>query len=221
MWTVMKYSKEGQRNQKQGLLCQDYVYYREKEAVQSITLADGSGETDYARIGAEHTCKVLGMLLTEHFDELYDMEKSLVQFNVATNTQTELYNLCEKYRVKISDLHSTLLGLSIDNDTDRFIAIHLGDGKIDVKSEEKIRTLSYPENGVNKSYTFLTSAHKVGSHIRVFRGELKDITEFILMSDGWNEKIKGESQFLSKDSISLAEGRKYIDDISVIALIKQ
>lgn len=221
MWDVVKYSKEGVRNQKQGLLCQDYVYYHEKDSVQSITLADGSGITDYARLGAEHTCKVLGILLTEHFNELCDIDKGLVQFNVITNIQTELYNLCEKYGVKISDLHSTLLGLAIDNDTDRFIAIHLGDGKIDVKSEGKIRTMSYPENGVNKSYTFLTSAHKVGSHIRVFRGGLKDITEFVLMSDGWNEKMKGRNQVFSKDIFSLAEERQYIDDVSLIALIRQ
>lgn len=221
MWNVVKYSKEGKRNQEQGLLCQDSVYYYKNEAVQSITLADGSGETDYARIGSEHTCKVLGMLLTGCFNELYVMDKSLVRFNVITNVQTELYNLCEKYGVKISDLHSTFLGLAIDNDTDRFIAIHLGDGQINIKSEGKIRTMSYPENGVNKSYTFLTSAHKVGSHIRVFRGELKDITEFVLMSDGWNEKMKGENQFFSKDIISLAEERQYTDDVSLIALIKQ
>ena len=99
MWDVVKYSKEGVRNQKQGLLCQDYVYYHEKDSVQSITLADGSGITDYARLGAEHTCKVLGILLTEHFNELCDIDKGLVQFNVITNIQTELYNLCEKYRV--------------------------------------------------------------------------------------------------------------------------
>ena len=221
MWDVVKYSKEGVRYQEQGLLCQDYVYYHEKDSVQSITLADGSGETDYARIGAEHTCKVLGMLLTKHFNELCDIDKGLVQFNVITNIQTELYNLCEKYGVKISDLHSTFQGLAIDNDTDRFLAIHLGDGKIDVKSEGKIHTMSYPENGVNKSYTFLTSAHKVGGHIRVFRGELKDITEFILMSDGWNEKMKGDNQFFPKDIISLAEERRYIDDVSLIALIRQ
>lgn len=221
MWNVVKYSKEGKRNQEQGLLCQDSVYYYKNEAVQSITLADGSGETDYARIGSEHTCKVLGMLLTECFNELYVMDKSLVRFNVITNVQTELYNLCEKYGVKISDLHSTFLGLAIDNDTDRFVAIHLGDGQINIKSEGKIRTMSYPENGVNKSYTFLTSDHKVGSHIRVFRGELKDITEFVLMSDGWNEKMKGENQFFSKDIISLAEERQYTDDVSLIALIKQ
>lgn len=221
MWNVVKYSKEGKRNQEQGLLCQDSVYYYKNEAIQSITLADGSGETDYARIGSEHTCKVLGMLLTGCFNELYVMDKSLVRFNVITNVQTELYNLCEKYGVKIPDLHSTLLGLAIDNDTDRFIAIHLGDGKIDVKSEGKIRTMSYPENGVNKSYTFLTSAHKVGSHIRVFRGGLKDITEFVLMSDGWNEKMKGRNQVFSKDIFSLAEERQYIDDVSLIALIRQ
>ena len=221
MWNVVKYSKEGKRNQEQGLLCQDSVYYYKNEAVQSITLADGSGETDYARIGSEHTCKVLGMLLAECFNELYVMDKSLVRFNVITNVQTELYNLCEKYGVKISDLHSTFLGLAIDNDTDRFVAIHLGDGQINIKSEGKIRTMSYPENGVNKSYTFLTSVHKVGSHIRVFRGELKDITEFVLMSDGWNEKKKGRNQVFSKDIFSLAEERQYIDDVSLIALIRQ
>ena len=80
MWKVLKYLKAGERNKEQGLRCQDYVYYCKKDSVQVITLADGSGETDYASIGAEHTCKVLAELLTEHFSDLYEMDKALIEY---------------------------------------------------------------------------------------------------------------------------------------------
>lgn len=77
--------------------CQDSISYLEKDKIQAITLADGAGKDNYAKVGAQHSCKTLAKLLTEHFQELYEMDKSLVQFNVITNIQSELYKLCETY----------------------------------------------------------------------------------------------------------------------------
>lgn len=221
MWKVFKCSKVGTRNKENGLKCQDYVHYLEKEPIQVIALADGTGEDNFAGIGAEHSCKTLAKLLAEHFEDLYNMEKSLVQFNVITNVQTELYELCSKYGVDIENLHSTLLGLVIDNEKEQFMAIHLGDGSIGIKKNEKIITMSYPENGVNKSETYLTSNHKVGKHVRIYRGDIKEIKEFILVSDGWNEKLGGKNQFIQEELLEKAEDSIYVDDVSFIALRRE
>lgn len=221
MWKVLKYLKAGERNKEQGLRCQDYVYYCKKDSVQVITLADGSGETDYASIGAEHTCKVLAELLTEHFSDLYEMDKALTQFNVITNIQSELYEIAEKYDAKLESLHSTFLGIAIDNEQNRFIAVHLGDGRIGIRQGKQMRTMSYPENGANRSQTFLTSAHKIGNHIQVYKDSIKDIREFILISDGWDEKIPRHSCFFSDEILSHAKKETYRDDVALIALARE
>ena len=90
MWNVLKYSKTGERNRESGLLCQDYIYYMEHDSIQAITLADGTGGDDFARMGAEHSCKILAQLMVEYFEDLYNMDNSLIQFHIITNVQTEL-----------------------------------------------------------------------------------------------------------------------------------
>ena len=218
MWNVLKYSKTGERNRDSGLLCQDYIYYMEHDSIQAITLADGTGGDDFARMGAEHSCKILAQLMVEYFEDLYNMDNSLIQFHIITNVQTELYRLCEQYGVGLKNLHSTLLGVTIDHKRNLFIAAHLGDGSIGVRKNKKIMTMSYPENGVNKFQTYLTSEHKVGKKIKIVKGDIKDIKEFILVSDGWNEKTMDRNQFVQEELFIKADESTYIDDVSFIAL---
>lgn len=220
MWKVYKYWKTGMRNEDHGLTCQDCVACWENGDYQAITLADGTGIDDFARMGAEKACSTLAQLLAENFTKLYEMEESLVQFNVITNVQSELYDLCDQYGIELNRLHSTLLGIVIDHEKNRFLAIHLGDGSIGYQRKKKMLTMSYPENGVNKRRTHLTSEHNISKHIRIYKGELGDIEQFVLVSDGWEEKVKGRDKFQYKELFEHAEKYTYLDDISFIALNK-
>lgn len=221
LWKYCGLTEAGQRHKERNLLCQDSICYHEKGAVQAITLADGAGESDFAKMGAEHSCRTLARLLAEHFDELYAMEDSLVRFQVITNVQTRLYELCDQYHMDLKKFHSTLIGIVIDNEQDVFMAVHLGDGSIGVKKGETVVVMSYPENGVNKSQTYLTSAHKAGKHIKIIKGEIKDIREFILVSDGWKEKIVKKNQFIQEQLFEHVQDSKYVDDVSFIALSRE
>lgn len=222
MWKVTGYTKTGERNRKSGLKCQDCVCYmeNEEEGIHVITLADGTGVDDLARTGAEHSAQTLAKLLSDpgNFEEFYNMEKKLVQYNVITTIQGELYDLCEKYDVGLEKLHSTLLGLAVDEKNERFLMIHLGDGCVGMRKNEKFLVMSFPENGRSRSETYLTSQHKVGKHVRVVRNQIRDIQEFILMSDGWNEKISGRSHMIQNEMFQNAEVSLYTDDVSFIAL---
>ena len=218
LWKYYGLTEAGQQHKEQNLLCQDYIHYFEKGSIQSITLADGTGESDFARMGAKHSCKTLARLLVEHFDELFVLEDSLVRFHVITNVQTRLYELCDQYHLDLKNFHSTLVGIAIDNEKKDFMAVHLGDGSIGVKKDERIMIMSYPENGVNKAQTYLTSTHKAGKHIKIIKGEIKDIKEFILASDGWKEKIVKKNQFIQKKLFENVKDSKYVDDVSFIAL---
>lgn len=219
MWKVSQYQKTGLRNEACGLKCQDYVYHMEKGEVQVITLADAEGDTDLARLGAKQACLTLATLLSEHFQELYDMEEDVVQFNVIINAQSALYELCDKYGADMEDFHSTLLGLAVDGD--RFLCVHLGDGYVGIRRAEMGMTISYPENGVNKSRTYLTSGHGIGKHLRVCRGEMKDIDRFILISDGWNELAGQGDPFAQEGFLEKAYELSFKDDVSFIALHRE
>lgn len=221
LWKYYGLTEAGRRHKAQNLLCQDYIHYLEKGFVQAITLADGTGESNLARTGAEYSCKTLARLLAEHFDELFVMEDSLIRFHVITNVRTRLYELCDQYHLDLKNFHSTLMGIVIDNEKNVFMAVHLGDGSIGVKKDERIMIMSYPENGVNKSQTYLTSAHKAGKHIKIIKGEIKDIKEFILASDGWKEKIFKRNQFIQEELFKDVKESEYTDDVSFIALCRK
>ncbi len=220
-WKYYGLAEAGQYHKKQELLCQDYIHYFEKGTIQAITLADGTGENNLAKVGAEQSCKTLSKLLAEHFDELFVMEDSLIRFQVITNVQTRLYELCDHYHLDLKNFHSTLLGIVIDNEREVFMAVHLGDGSIGVKKDERMVIMSYPENGVNKSQTYLTSIHKAGKHMKIIKGEIKNIREFILVSDGWNEKTGKKNPFIRKTLFEDAKRGEYVDDVSFIALSRR
>ena len=87
-----------------------------------------------------------------------------------------------------------------------------------MRKNEKFLIMSFPENGRSRSQTYLTSQHKVGKHVRVVRNQIRDIREFVLMSDGWNEKISGHSHLIQSEIFQNAEENLYTDDVSFIAL---
>ena len=218
LWKYCGLTKAGQFHKERNLLCQDYIHHLAKGTVQAAVLADGTGENDLARKGAENSCKTLAELLVEHFDELFEMEASLVRFQVITNVRTRLYELCDQYHLDLQNFHSTLMGIAINNEKNVFIAVHLGDGSIGMKKDEKIIIMSYPENGANKTQTYLTSTHKAGEHMKIIKGEIKNIREFILASDGWNEKIGGKNQFIQEQLFENVDESNYVDDVSFIVL---
>lgn len=216
MWKVEQFAKVGKKNLDLGLECQDCVSYYENGECQAIALADGAGDSNYAKIGADMSGETLVHLLVENFDDLYKMEEMLVQFQVIVNVKNKLYELCERYNVHLEQFQSTLLGVAINHKTKEFIAVHLGDGRIGIYKNGSSKILSYPENGVNKSYTKLTSGDKSGKSIRVYKGTLEEIEQFILISDGWEENSKS-GKVISKSN---TKNYDYKDDVAFIALRK-
>lgn len=226
MWNTVQYARAGRRNLDRGLKCQDYIHYDECGSVQTITLADGTGDNDYARMGAAQSCKVLGQFLSENYEQIYNMDKYDIQFNVVVNINTELDLLCVRYGINIEQLQSTLLGLAIDHKSGTFIAVHLGDGQIEIGRKGIRRIISYPENGINKSKTWLTSMNRIGSHIRVIKGDIRDIEEFILSSDGWPDQNERKEyacrlERFEPDESGIEKEWKYADDVSFISLMLQ
>ena len=85
----------------------------------------------------------------------------------------------------------------------------------------KIKVTSFKNSLFKEGKTFLTSAHKIGNHIQVYKDEIKDIREFILISDGWDEKISKNGRFFPKEILTAARESVYKDDVSLIALARE
>lgn len=223
MWNIVEYANAGRRNLDRGLKCQDYTHYEEFGTVQVITLADGTGKDDFARLGAGKSCEVLGKLLSENYEQIYNMENEHIRFNIAVNLKTELDLLCDQHNVQIEQLQSTLLGLAIDHTSGTFIAVHLGDGQIEIGRKGMRRIISYPENGNSKGQTWLTSMRKIGDHLRIIKGDIRDIEEFILSSDGWPDQESKTRHEEKTDAAvsgehSAENTQEYVDDVSFISL---
>ena len=62
------------RDHVQGNLpCQDRTYFRQKDGVRVIALADGAGSKKESHLGAEIATKTVTDLLIEHFDEYFTL----------------------------------------------------------------------------------------------------------------------------------------------------
>ncbi len=217
MWDIVQYTRRGERHKIGKLRCQDAVFSQEEDGIYAVTLADGAGGSDCARIGAELSCRVLAELLIGHFEELYPMEEPLIRFQVITNIQSNLYGLCDAYDLDIQEFQSTLLGVAVDANTGRYLALHLGDGQIRIRMDDGGHILSHPENGINRSKTCLTSQTSAGEHIRVYKGELHGIYEFMLESDGWDE-MEVPREHTAENLRESAQKMMLQDDVSFIAL---
>ena len=213
MWTYRKELKKGKRNTDFGLECQDYAkgILDEKRGRYVVTLADGSGVDNLAYEGAKLSSGHLCTLLIDNFDRYIGSREEVIRQEVYDNIRAGLLKFCAENECSIESVHSTLLGVVADEPSNRFIAIHLGDGEITYVRNGKTSVLSFPENGVNKQYTYLTSLSNPKKHLRIYMGSLEGIDSFMLVSDGY---------MYMQDSKNISRMDSIVDDASWIELTR-
>ena len=96
-------------------------------------------------------------------------------------------NEAELREGELKDLASTLLVAAVSDE--KFFLAHLGDGVIGYLNDAGLKVASTPDNGEFSNETvFITSAN-AASRMRIYKGELKSISGFILMSDGTEQSL--------------------------------
>lgn len=220
MQGIYKYIKRGKMHEKEKLACQDAVTGAVKNGVMVITGADASSENDFGKRGAEVAADTLKKLFLDYFDELYEMEKKDLQYNLIIQVRKRLYELCEEFNISLNDVKSTLMAFAYDRPTKRAIMVHLGDGYIVAKMKNQYRIVSYPENVGNRYCTFMTSNIPVADKIKVYRGKMEDLQRVYLLTDGWCEFIQKTSDILTLIQTKI-EGKCQLvgeDDLAVICM---
>lgn len=207
MWQSIQCVMQGKGHLKENLPCQDKTFFIQKNNVYVITLADGAGSANYSEIGAEIITKEMSIYLSENFEYLFDTEDGVLVKNILIEEIDKIIqNKSSEIGCNPKELASTFLAVAVKGSV--FLILHIGDGVIGYRKNDKMLVASKPDNGEYSNFTtFTTSENKMYS-LRIFKGKINDISGFILMSDGAAES------FYDKNSQSFAKAVNRIINIT-------
>ena len=193
MWNMIHCEVQGRAHIKANLPCQDKTCVLCDNGVHVIALADGAGSAKLSHYGAECITSEIANFLCKSFDEFYSSSDGVsVKHLIIAHILDKLNLKASDLNCKIKDLASTLLMAAVKED--KFILLHLGDGVIGYVKANEVKVASAPDNGEFANTTYFTTSSDAIAHIRIFKGELNDISGFILMSDGTGTALYNKKQ---------------------------
>ena len=187
-WKSVCCAVQGRRHKKNNIPCQDKTARREEGAVNVIALADGAGSATFSHFGAECVVNQMSAFVEDKFfDLIEEADGKKVKQEILAVILRALNYEAELRECKIDDLASTLLLAAVSEEN--FLLIHLGDGVIGYLNDEGLKTVSAPDNGEFSNETFFTTSSDAIVHLRIYKGAIKNISGFILMSDGTEQSL--------------------------------
>lgn len=188
MWKTLSYEVQGRGHHKSKKVCQDKTYTYKKDNYVAIALADGAGSASHSDVGAEIACKSICEYVGEHFDRLikstdaYAVKKEIIDYILGNLKQKALDLKCS-----IDGLASTLLFVGVKDNL--LMVLHVGDGVIGYLKNNMLLTLSQPNNGEFANATYFVTSKGAYEQTRIFKGNKKGISGFVLLSDGSSSSL--------------------------------
>lgn len=219
LWKCYAQCVKGKRHQEKNMLCQDRVAYQQKGNRQAIVLIDGIGSTDRNIIAGERVAEYIAGFFLDQFEEIMTGNEAEIKFQLMRQVRRIIEALTIEYKCSEQEFGSTVMAVCICHDSKQYCGIHLGDGIITYK-DSVLHVMSYPLNGLDAKQTCLTISETAMNKMKLFRGNIGDTTQYILMSDGMYsypvhrqeleriiDSMKGEGMIAAKE-----------DDRSIIGL---
>ena len=188
IWKSVCCAVQGRGHAKKNIPCQDKVAKLEENGVHVIVLADGAGSAKFSHFGADRVVNSVAGFTVEKFfyliaqDDGRNVTQELLNFIL-----NQLQEEASLHNCTIKDLASTLLIAAVSEE--KFFLAHLGDGVIGYLNDKGLKTVSAPDNGEFANETFFVTSSSAAAHIRIYKGELKTICGFVLMSDGTEQSL--------------------------------
>lgn len=188
MWKSVCCKVQGRGHIKADIPCQDKTKQLFRNGVSMITLADGAGSAKLSHFGAECVVKNISIYVADNFQQLIqNADGKQVKRDIMEKLMRVLYSKAEELECKLGDLASTLLFVAICED--KYIIVHIGDGVIGYLDGSELKIASSPDNGEFANVTtFVTSIEALVS-MRLFKGDIKEISGFVIMSDGTEQSL--------------------------------
>lgn len=188
LWKSVCCAVQGRGHAKNNIPCQDKVAKLEANGVHVIVLADGAGSAKFSHFGAERVVNSVAGFIVEKFFYLIAQEDGRNVTNELLNfVLNQLENESSLRNCTIKDLASTLLIAAVSEEN--FFLAHLGDGVIGYLNDKGLKTVSTPDNGEFSNETFFVTSSNAVAHMRIYKGDLKNICGFVLMSDGTEQSL--------------------------------
>ncbi|OWV13938.1 PP2C family serine/threonine-protein phosphatase [Fibrobacter sp. UWB5] len=182
MWYTQQCAVQGKGHLKTDTPCQDKTYSIVKGSCTVCALADGAGSAFLSHFGAETVAKTICDYMADNFDAIINEDGVVVKQNILAVVGNSLNALCLEKKCTIKDLASTLLFVA--EKAGKFIICHIGDGVIGYVKDDKVLVASHPENGEFANTTVFTTSSDAIASMKIIKGNLNQISGFILMSDG-------------------------------------
>ncbi len=167
--------------------CQDRFSYKQSNSISTISLADGAGSAKFSELGATITSEQINNYMVKNFNSIYFSNRDETVKKVIHSLRTSLGIHAKRKSVLISELASTLLFASVKDG--KYIVGHIGDGVIGFLINNQLEIMSLPENGEFINETFFVTSKSYRNRFRIYKGQIKNITGFILMTDGTSESL--------------------------------
>lgn len=194
MWKAVNYEVCGRGHEKTSMPCQDKTFFSNINNVEIISLADGAGSAKLSHYGAETVIKAASEFISNNFDTLISNDDGKqVKINILNYLLKSLKSKSEELSCDLKDLASTFLMVAVKDDV--FLIAHVGDGVIGYLKGDELKIASKPENGEFANTTVFVTSKDAVSSMKLFKGNLDDVSGFVLMSDG-----TAESFYHKKDS---------------------
>lgn len=193
MWKAVNYEVCGRGHKKVSMPCQDKTLFTNFNNVSLIALADGAGSARLSHFGAEAVLKAAGEYITTKFDQLINNEDGKqVKVDLLNYLLEQLKILSQELKCEVKELASTFLMVAVKDNS--FLICHIGDGVIGYLKHNELKIASKPENGEFANTTiFVTSKNAIAS-MKLFKGNINDISGFVIMSDGTAESFYNKKE---------------------------
>lgn len=175
--------------------CEDVLLKIQQPDFCFYGLADGQSEKRHCIEGAQAVLECIAKLIAQvGVDQLADYRYPDELPALFARAIRQTLKALAQEDGNMDEFSSTLLALALDPMTGRYIILHLGDGiALLVHQNEKIQTLSPPENGFLVNYTWLTTSAWAAAHLRLSSGIFKPNDRIVMLSDGAEHICYGEN----------------------------
>lgn len=188
MWSYSNCQVQGRGHIKNKVPCQDKTKTVFENDTYVIALADGAGSAKLSHYGADCVVKSTTELFTENFDKLYsNPDGRKVKIQIIDKVLADIKAKADELECTSKDLASTMLAVAVNSD--RFIIVHIGDGVVGYLDDSELKIASSPSNGEHANETYFVTSKDAINTMKLFKGNIKNIAGFILMSDGTEQSL--------------------------------
>lgn len=178
---------QGVSHKRSNTKCEDALLTLKKDKFIFLGVADGAGSKKDAYFASWFILHSLALEFENKLDEYLecdDSSKKMLSF-----IEKSLYVLSKYTSLEFEELSSTLIFALILED--EYLVGHIGDGiVVNITAEHELNILSKPENFEFANETVFCNAIGYKDRLRVYRGNIADIQNGLLLcSDGIEDAI--------------------------------